>query len=487
MKKFLVILITLLCFFPINVFASGSISVNRGSLSIAKGSSSSFVVSANNAAGRVDIYSSNSSVAKVSTSSSWLDNNSVTVTVTGVNDGNATIIVKITDAATYDEEALSGTRSVSVNVYSNTSSNNVSNNNSQNSNQSKPSNSSKYNNSSNTKKNEPIKNDATLSSLNVKNYDIGFDKNKEEYNIEIENYINSLDIDAKANMSTSKVNIEGNKDLKVGDNTINVIVTSEDGTKKTYKINVKRKDEVVETTIDKINEVIDGTTKDTVKIKIIDNLKISKDIIDKINSSKKNIIINKYDNDMIVYSWNFKSGNMNFKKEFDSNISFSDKDLESLRKKNNYSEMYKVIFGYNGDISDSIIKLNVSGKFNNNDKVNIYKYDKESNSFILIKNDIVVKDDMIEFNINKAEDLILSKSKLDNKSINEFCSSIKKPFNYFIIISIVELLIIFVLIYYFLFYKKIRKQDIVTNDVKKRNNKKVIKTKNNKIKNQAKK
>ena len=343
-------LITLLCFFPINVFASGSISVNRGSLSIAKGSSSSFVVSANNAAGRVDIYSSNSSVAKVSTSSSWLDNNSVTVTVTGVNDGNATIIVKITDAATYDEEALSGTRSVSVNVYSNTSSNNVSNNNSQNSNQSKPSNSSKYNNSSNTKKN-----------------DIGFDKNKEEYNIEIENYINSLDIDAKVNMSTSKVNIEGNKDLKVGDNTINVIVTSEDGTKKTYKINVKRKDEVVETTIDKINEVIDGTTKDTVKIKIIDNLKISKDIIDKINSSKKNIIINKYDNDKIVYSWTFKSGNMNFKKEFDSNISFSDKDLESLRKKNNYSEMYKVIFGYNGDISDSIIKLNVSGKFNNND------------------------------------------------------------------------------------------------------------------------
>ena len=149
--------------------------------------------------------------------------------------------------------------------------------------------------------------------------------------------------------------------------------------------------------------------------------------------------------------------------------------------------MYKVIFGYNGDISDSIIKLNVSGKFNNNDKVNIYKYDKESNSFILIKNDIVVKDDMIEFNINKAEDLILSRSKLDNKSINEFCSSIKKSFNYFIIISIVELLIIFVLIYYFLFYKKIRKQNIVTNDVKKKNNKKVIKTKNNKIKNQAKK
>ena len=94
---------------------------------------------------------------------------------------------------------------------------------------------------------------------------------------------------------------------------------------------------------------------------------------------------------------------------------------------------------------------------------------------------------MIEFNINKSEDLILSKSKLDNKSINEFCSSIKKPFNYFIIISIVELLIIFVLIYYFLFYKKIRKQDIVTNDVKKKNNKKVIKIKNNKIKNQAKK
>ncbi len=100
-----------------SVYAAGSLGVSTGSLSLTTGGSASFTVSANNAAGRVDISSSNTGVARVSVGSSFLDNSSVTVTVTAAAAGSAVITIRATDMTTYDDENLTGTtRTVSVNV-----------------------------------------------------------------------------------------------------------------------------------------------------------------------------------------------------------------------------------------------------------------------------------------------------------------------------------------------------------------------------------
>jgi cobalamin biosynthesis Mg chelatase CobN len=120
MKKLRVILTALimgLFAFSGNAMAVGGINVSVGSLSITTGMSVSFAVSASNAAGRVDISSSNSGVARVSTGSTFLDNSSATITVTGVSAGSATITVRATDVTTYDDENISGaTRTISVSV-----------------------------------------------------------------------------------------------------------------------------------------------------------------------------------------------------------------------------------------------------------------------------------------------------------------------------------------------------------------------------------
>ena len=100
-----------------NAMAAGGIGVSTGSLSMTTGGSASFTVSASNAAGRVDISSSNSGVARVSIGSVFLDNSSSTVTVTGVAAGTATITIRATDMTTYDDENITGaTRTVSVTV-----------------------------------------------------------------------------------------------------------------------------------------------------------------------------------------------------------------------------------------------------------------------------------------------------------------------------------------------------------------------------------
>lgn len=83
---------------------------------------------------------------------------------------------------------------------------------------------------------------ANLSSITISDVDFSFDMNTYEYNLEVNGDIENITVDAKA--EDSKATVEGLKeyDLVVGDNVIQLVVSAEDGTKKTYTINIKRKD-----------------------------------------------------------------------------------------------------------------------------------------------------------------------------------------------------------------------------------------------------
>ena len=102
------------------ISASG-VSLSTTSLTVNKGSTATFSISVNNAAGMISISSSNSSVATVSSSSSdcfgsscFFDNNSITFTVTGKSDGTAYINISLDDLVSYDENNLSGSGSVGI-------------------------------------------------------------------------------------------------------------------------------------------------------------------------------------------------------------------------------------------------------------------------------------------------------------------------------------------------------------------------------------
>lgn len=89
--------------------------------------------------------------------------------------------------------------------------------------------------------------DIYLGTLGVDGYNIGFDKNKFEYSIEVENNVSKINIKATTNTSTSTVVGSGEKELVVGDNKFTLTVTAENGSTQNYVINVKRLDVVKDT------------------------------------------------------------------------------------------------------------------------------------------------------------------------------------------------------------------------------------------------
>lgn len=96
---------------------SDAYSVSPASINLTVGGTATITINSSGETGRYDIASSNSSVATVSPSSAWGENNSVSITITAKAAGSATITVTPTDVSnSATGSAVSGARQIAVTV-----------------------------------------------------------------------------------------------------------------------------------------------------------------------------------------------------------------------------------------------------------------------------------------------------------------------------------------------------------------------------------
>lgn len=114
-----------------------------------------------------------------------------------------------------------------------------------------------------TESNVVLSSNNNISSLIIKNYKIDFDSNKLEYEINVDEDVNELNIDVKLEDEKASYQIIGDKDLSFYGNKVKIKVTSEDGNVKEYTINVN-KDIQEEKIIDE--KAIKNKIKETIKV-----------------------------------------------------------------------------------------------------------------------------------------------------------------------------------------------------------------------------
>lgn len=252
-----------------------------------------------------------------------------------------------------------------------------------------------------------------LSSLEVKNFKLSpsFDKNVTTYNVSINKNIDTIEIIARPVNSKSTIEGDGTFNLTKGENTFEVVVTSESGDSKTYKIIVNESDK------NPIKVTIDG--KEFTVVKDIDSLDIPKgyektkltingtDVTGLYNKkigytlvylkdSKDNnklYIYNKDDNTYSLYQTFTLDkvtfipilNNKHFKDYNKYNITIDDIDIYcyKLNKDSNYAYIY----GVNTNTGDEgwycyNEKENTIQKYN--DEIDSYYNDKINNSHLLI-------------------------------------------------------------------------------------------------------
>lgn len=221
-----------------NTSDAASLSVKASKSSVSPGESFTVTVTLSDAAGPVSatVSGGSGSLAK-----EWLENSSKSFTCTAGSSGTVTITASGTvgDFATGNDVTVRNSTSVTIVVPTPQPeptpdpkpSNNTSNNNSS-------GNSSNNNTSTTVKKSD----NSNLSSIQIAEGVISpeFSKTVKEYTVNVPYEATKLSIAATPEHSKGTVTINGNDELKVGENLIEIIVTAEDSSTDKYTIKAIR-------------------------------------------------------------------------------------------------------------------------------------------------------------------------------------------------------------------------------------------------------
>lgn len=225
-----------------SIYASSISMGNSTTLEI--GGTSIVTVSGSDVTGRFNISSSNSSVVSLSSGSIWVENNSVNVTATAKSAGIATITVTpddVSDSVGTDITGIIGTKTITIKV------------------------------------NAPVvvapaptpvtptvttNNNANLKRLvpSVEGLTPNFNPAVTKYSLTVPSSITNLGLTISVDGAGAKYWVSGEKDLKLGDNTVSITVTASDGTKKVYTIIVTKADDIKKANAYLSSIVIDGRT-----------------------------------------------------------------------------------------------------------------------------------------------------------------------------------------------------------------------------------
>ncbi len=243
MKKVVKYLSLIICTFIMSIgyakAASYDVSVTSNTVTV--GNSVTLTIKGNDLAGKFTLLSSNSGVASLSGSSLWIDNDSKSITISTSSAGTTVITITPTDVTSYDGNAVTGNKTVTITVNSKPTSN--------------PNNGgNKAGTTTTTKPSRTKSNNNYLSSLTIEGYNLDkeFKKDVTEYSVAVENDIKKIKINAQLDDSSAKIEGIGEVSVSEGTNKLEVKVTAENGNERVYVINVTVKElDPIEVTVDK--------------------------------------------------------------------------------------------------------------------------------------------------------------------------------------------------------------------------------------------
>lgn len=418
-NKYLIFTLLLFTAFVSRVSAGGSISTNTSS--VYSGDSFTITASINGSATwNVNVGSSGPVSGCTIRQAGYTDDlseTSKTWSATCNTNGTGTVTITLSGTITNGDGVttpISGSRTVQVvDRPSNSGSSSSSSN----------SNNSSNNNSSNntvTKKDTKSSNN-NLKELSITDYKISpeFDKSKTEYTLTVPNEVNKITINATKEHDKASISGDGEKELKEGENKFEIVVTAENGSKKTYKITVIVDSKPIIVKIDKKEYTIVKNKEDLPELEIehedmtltIEEQEIPAFRIDKINyvlvglkDSEGNINLYKFDS--------FKNDEKEpeyrlFKYLKSSGILFVRLDFPKNKIPKNYKKYTETI----NEEKVEVYKLSKNSKYSliyglnlETNKENIYRYDKEENTLQIFEREEAEK---LEEKVVRREKLIM--------------------------------------------------------------------------------
>jgi len=152
----------------------------------------------------------------------------------------------------------------------------------------------------------------------------------------------------------------------------------------------------------------------------------------------------------LLYSWIIDGAKLTDFEQLNLKVLFESKYEDDISKLSNNANGIYISFTESGILPSGIsLRIFVGNKFNNNEFLNVYYYDKNTSKLELLNNNLDVKDGYIEFSVKELSDRFITNKKIENNGKKDI------PLYGFIFIGI--LMILVAIIIFILVYKKSRK------------------------------
>ena len=446
MKKrfFVLILMMILAFiilFSTKVFAaSANLSVSSSSIHVGD----TFTVTVNvSSAAAWNVHVSTSGPVSGGTinqadASADAMNTNKTFTATGTATGEGTITIKLSGDVTSEDgnnPSIGGTKTITVTAKpSNNTNQSTKTNNT-------PVNTEKKPTTSNNEENKLSKN-SNIKDLSVEGYELRkLDNNT--YELIVAKNITNININGTVEDDKATISGIGNKELVIGLNAFEVIVTSEAGGKSIYTVNVTRKDSYY---LEDLNNIIDKEDSESIEITISKDAKITEEMMQKIKETQKKVNFNYYNEEKkLMYSWEIDGAKISNISGINTNIAFLSEHKDEIDILSNYaSGSYIELENTDRLPEGATVKIYVADKFADGNLINVYYFSKEEKNMKNVKNALEVKDGYIEFEATSGPTYFLTRSDLQKIKSEE--EKQNEEINIFMIISIVEAIVIVLMI-----------------------------------------
>lgn len=278
-----------------------------------------------------------------------------------------------------------------------------------------------------------------LKAITIAGYDAfnaAFDKAVLTYTLEVGNLVTDVTLTADPEDSKSKVEVS-KAPLVVGNNTITITVTAENGDVKVYTITVVRSSDVPTVDEEDIIDALSHVTTPTIGLNAPVSGQISAEILNALKTSGKTLDVVYKESGKTLYEWLIDGSKVTATDPIKTKIVFGSELQAAIDKLTNYAQGLVLSFEENPVLPENtVVRITVDG-YADGSLLALYQYSEDGNKLSVIAKDLVVTGGKVEFTLTHTSTYFLSPTQVKTASFMDYL---------FVFVSLFEAVIIIALL-----------------------------------------
>lgn len=256
--------------------------------------------------------------------------------------------------------------------------------------------------------------DNKLKSLTVTDYPFEFNPDTLEYTIDVENWIESIEIVAELNDPKASYVLSNQNELIIGPNEVLIKVYSESAEERVYKLIVNRQGDNPVVAIDRIIGLLPRIIAENIEITTKDPKSMSAEIWNQlVNTNKKYMFSVRNDLNETLYMWTFTGTQIKTNELVEFDVRFDSEQYDEIRKLLNYRESVLLNLAHSGAIPEGLIlRVNVSSQYKDGSILYLYYYNEESGKLEDKSKEFIVNEGFVELDLVHASQYVLTPVKI---------------------------------------------------------------------------